>query len=776
MIADEHVLGLHPLGFGPNQVHAVPRGEAAKTPSVLVQLWADLDLDRSGAIVGYGGGSTTDVAGLAAATYLRGVRWVAVPTTLLGQVDAAIGGKTAVDLAAGKNLVGAFHYPAGVVVDPDVLDTLSETQRREGMAEVVKTGLLAGRPLWELGEDELVRGAAAFKAGVCLGDPFDRGRRAILNLGHTFAHALEAAAGYDGLSHGSAVALGLLAALRLSGRSTDVVEEVLGTEPVQVDRDRAWAALRRDKKSERGRLRLVLLDEDGPWSGLARGRDSRGAERVDRGLECADAGRRPERGQPRRPRTSRSRAVRRSLPLRAGDANLRVGVGARLRRAVPTDEPRGGVRRVVPRRVDRADGIIANPGAWTHYSYAIRDALELFKAPIVEVHLSNIEEREEWRGKSVIADVAAKRVLGKGPDGYREALEFIVENGATREPANRAATRVAGRAAARHEPHEHQLSLRVQELERRAPRRARARAALHRLSLLGGGAGRRGCRVRGDETRTLLKDLAGRSSGPIGFEADFVSYSGYETLRGGAIEPVPRRGLVERLRAVKDDDELASIRRACEITDRMFERLIAEPFVGRTERDVAWTIEQLFHDEGADAVAFETIVAAGPNSARPHGRATDRPIGRGETIIVDTGCVVGGYVSDYTRTFASGFVEAPVKQAYAVVLAAQQAGFDALRSGVKGSMPMRPRDESSTRRLRRNVRARARPWPRPRGPRGSAPVDGVDRHAGRGQRGHGRARYLPRGSRRHPDRGQRRDPEGGIENSPASARTCSTVG
>src|SRR6185437_13077927 len=108
------------------------------------------------------------------------------------------------------------------------------------------------------------------------------------------------------------------------------------------------------------------------------------------------------------------------------------------------------------------------------------------------------------------------------------------------------------------------------------------------------------------------------------------------------------------------------------------------PFVGRTERDVAWTIEQLFHDEGADAVAFETIVAAGPNSARPHGRATDRPIGRGETIIVDTGCVVGGYVSDYTRTFTTGFVEASVKQAYAVVLAAQQAGFDALRSGVKG--------------------------------------------------------------------------------------------
>jgi Xaa-Pro aminopeptidase len=191
--------------------------------------------------------------------------------------------------------------------------------------------------------------------------------------------------------------------------------------------------------------------------------------------------------------------------------------------------------------------------------------------------------------------------------------------------------------------------------------------------------------VEFEETkRALLADLAGRLSGRIGFEADFVSYNGYETLRGGSIEPVPRRGLVEGLRAVKDADELAAIKSACAITDRMFERLVEEPFVGRAERDLAWTIEQLFHDEGADAVAFETIVASGPNSARPHGRATARPIGRGETVIVDTGCIVGGYASDYTRTFTTGFVEAPIKEVYALVLAAQQAGFDALRAGVRG--------------------------------------------------------------------------------------------
>ena len=132
------------------------------------------------------------------------------------------------------------------------------------MAEVVKTGLLAGQALWELPAPELVRRSAAFKAGVCLRDPHDGGERAILNLGHTFAHALEASAGYEGITHGSAVALGLLAALRLSGRPTDVVDDVLAPQRARVDRERAWAALRRDKKARGGQLRVVLLGDDGP--------------------------------------------------------------------------------------------------------------------------------------------------------------------------------------------------------------------------------------------------------------------------------------------------------------------------------------------------------------------------------------------------------------------------------------------------------------------------------------------------------------------------------
>jgi 3-dehydroquinate synthetase len=245
-------------------VHEIPQGESAKAAGVAERLWSELRLDRDGQIVALGGGSTSDVAGFVAATYLRGVGWTAVPTTIVGQVDAAIGGKTAIDLPQGKNLAGAFHWPARAVVDPATLATLPEDERWEGMAEVVKTGLLAGEALWELPTPELVRRAAAFKAGVCLRDPYEHGERAILNLGHTFAHALEAAAGYEGLTHGRAVALGLLAALRLSGRSTDVVEDVLAPRPVRVDRERAWTALRRDKKARGGELRLVLLRDDRP--------------------------------------------------------------------------------------------------------------------------------------------------------------------------------------------------------------------------------------------------------------------------------------------------------------------------------------------------------------------------------------------------------------------------------------------------------------------------------------------------------------------------------
>jgi shikimate kinase/3-dehydroquinate synthase len=260
VVADETVAELH----GIEATMRVPGGEKAKTVSEAERLWRSLRVDREGTVVAVGGGATTDLVGFVAATHLRGVAWHAVPSTLVGQVDAAIGGKTAIDLPEGKNLVGAFHWPAETTLDPELLDTLPEQELANGLAEVVKTGLLAGQPLWELPREEQVRRCAAFKASICLRDPLDRGARGQLNLGHTFAHAVEAASGY-GLAHGRAVALGLLAALRLSGLEEEArtVEELLGPQPARVDREAAWAALARDKKAVDGRSRLVLLDAPG---------------------------------------------------------------------------------------------------------------------------------------------------------------------------------------------------------------------------------------------------------------------------------------------------------------------------------------------------------------------------------------------------------------------------------------------------------------------------------------------------------------------------------
>jgi shikimate kinase/3-dehydroquinate synthase len=254
LIADERVLELHPLKLGAMHV------SGPKTLASAERLWDELRIGRDGTIVGYGGGSTTDLAGFVAATYMRGVRWISIPTTLVGQVDAGIGGKTGVDLPNGKNLVGAFHYPDRVLLDSALLATLPDEERRNGMAEVVKTGLLEGRPVWESPQDEMIRACAAYKASVCLADPYEqRGRREVLNLGHTFGHALEAASEYR-LAHGEAVALGLTAALRLSGLE---LPDVLDPQPVRVDRERAWAALQRDKKAREGRIRLVLLEAPG---------------------------------------------------------------------------------------------------------------------------------------------------------------------------------------------------------------------------------------------------------------------------------------------------------------------------------------------------------------------------------------------------------------------------------------------------------------------------------------------------------------------------------
>lgn len=223
----------------------VPEGESAKTLTVLGTLCerlAELGLSRDDVVIGVGGGAITDLAGFAAAVYLRGVALVQVPTSLVGQVDAAIGGKTAVNLRAAKNLVGSFHQPLGVLCDFETLDTLSERERLSGLGEVAKCWLLEGRGAGELGNvtlGELVTMSVALKARIVSRDEFEAGQRALLNYGHTLAHALEILAlsrGADELRHGEAVAVGLAFAVRLAhalGRveGVDIVnhDEVLKT-------------------------------------------------------------------------------------------------------------------------------------------------------------------------------------------------------------------------------------------------------------------------------------------------------------------------------------------------------------------------------------------------------------------------------------------------------------------------------------------------------------------------------------------------------------------
>ena len=184
--------------------------------------------------------------------------------------------------------------------------------------------------------------------------------------------------------------------------------------------------------------------------------------------------------------------------------------------------------------------------------------------------------------------------------------------------------------------------------------------------------------------RSLYAALAELLEGRIGFEADDLTYGKWETLSAGGLELVPRRGLVEALRAVKDEGELEAIRRVGAVTSEAYARLAEETFVGRTERDLAWRMDQLFHELGAEGPAFETIVASGPNSARPHSRPSNREVGSGETVVVDSGAKLGGYCSDCTRTFATGPLPERLQEAYAVCLEAQLAGLEAVRVGATG--------------------------------------------------------------------------------------------
>ena len=265
-------------------------GEDVKTWAIAGDLYdwlADAHLDRDAVLIAIGGGTLTDLGGFLAATFLRGLRWCAIPTTLLAAVDAAVGGKTAINLGAGKNLVGVFHHPSLVAIEPEAFATLDPRDIAAGLGEAVKTALVADPELFVYLEREMARALAAdpevlattvahcvaAKARVVEADEFERddsgaGGRAILNFGHTVGHALEKTCGYGALRHGEAIVLGMRAALALSRERglapqlADRFEAVVGAIPTPHPAppvDAVIAATASDKKRKSGKLRFILL-------------------------------------------------------------------------------------------------------------------------------------------------------------------------------------------------------------------------------------------------------------------------------------------------------------------------------------------------------------------------------------------------------------------------------------------------------------------------------------------------------------------------------------
>ena len=257
----------------------VPEGEARKTLATVQSLYDQFvaaGLDRRSPIIGLGGGVVGDMAGFAAATYLRGAPFVQIPTSLLAMVDASVGGKTGVDLPQGKNLVGAFKQPVVVIIDPDVLAQLPAAEFRSGLAEIVKHGILGAPDLFRQMEGkgpanltQMIADAVRVKVDVVIEDPFERGRRATLNLGHTFGHAIEQVSGYR-LRHGEAVAVGTVAATRMAvalnrcdaetaGRIESCLDKLgLPTTVSGLDLDEVYAMMFQDKKRSGKMLRFII--------------------------------------------------------------------------------------------------------------------------------------------------------------------------------------------------------------------------------------------------------------------------------------------------------------------------------------------------------------------------------------------------------------------------------------------------------------------------------------------------------------------------------------
>ncbi len=456
----------------------LPEGEAAKRMPVVERAASELArlrAERGDPLVAIGGGALGDTAGFLAATWLRGVPVIHVPTTLVAQIDSSIGGKTAVDLPEGKNLVGAFHQAAAVIVDVRFLRTLPARQLRAALGEAAKMAALGDERLFELleGEGAAIAGGAMrvhddgtlaevvercgwAKIEVVTADEREQGDRINLNLGHSLAHAIEAAAGYEGILHGEAVAYGLRAACRIgvaveatpperAARIEVLLDALdLGRAPLPYPLAEVLAVIATDKKHAGGRLRWVLpaatgvtIRSDVPdevVEAAARGVLAGSAAEV----QSMSAGERAGAGvgPGRRLRVlvvngpnldllgTREPAIYGRETL----AEINAGIAARAAElgvdvAFFQSNHEGALIDRLHRR--DFDASIVNAGGLTHTSVSMRDALLGIERPFVEVHLSDPATREPFRRVNFLEDVALARFVGMKTAGYHRALEEL---------------------------------------------------------------------------------------------------------------------------------------------------------------------------------------------------------------------------------------------------------------------------------------------------------------------------------------------------------------
>ena len=435
----------------------LPDAEAGKDLPVVGFIWEVLGrigVGRKDAVVSLGGGAATDVAGFAAATWLRGVDIVHVPTTLLGMVDAAVGGKTGINTDAGKNLVGAFHQPAAVLVDLATLETLPRNEIVAGMAEIVKAGFIADPVILDLIEadpeaaldptgqvlPELIRRAVTVKADVVAADEKESQLREILNYGHTLAHAIERRERYQ-WRHGAAVSVGLVFAAelgRLAGRLDDETADrhrsiltSLGL-PVSYDADALpqllefmagdkktplrSAALRRPRRTGQtgttGRPRPVAAG-----GGVRGGGAAVTTVNVINGPNLGRLGRRETQVYGSTTHDDLVAMIERE----AADLGLKV--------VVRQSDSEAELLDWIHSAADAGEPVVLNAGALTHTSIALRDACAELRAPLIEVHISNVHAREEFRHHSYLSAIATGVIVGLGVQGYLLALRYLAQNG-----------------------------------------------------------------------------------------------------------------------------------------------------------------------------------------------------------------------------------------------------------------------------------------------------------------------------------------------------------